>query len=331
MYLTKLAKSNSKLLLSIAVAFTSTCILASALTALSYFLVFDSSKMLVAGLLMFIACTFSSLRQLCYYKRETNKYLRQDRLINASIYFILGVMMIALYKYWEVYVWASLAFFLMHIAYNLLTLLRSRRPRHIVVVVLLSGICLLFFIVCATTWDPKGAALCMCLMAAIMAITSLLSIFAEAFSKLMFGPLKDIFQKTFAGEILLGLLFLIISFSIVFYVSEGISYGDALWYCFAIVTTIGFGDFVVHSLLCRVLSVILGIYGLIVVALITSIIVNFYNEMKQVTEKKEKDKEAVVKYEKKPVQRKRTTTKSAPSKPRVRRVVKKESEEENKE
>ncbi len=31
----------------------------------------------------------------------------------------------------------------------------------------------------------------------------------------------------------------------------------------------------------RILSVILGIYGIIVVALITSIIVNFYGEMKK--------------------------------------------------
>ena len=58
------------------------------------------------------------------------------------------------------------------------------------------------------------------------------------------------------------------------------TYGDALWYCFAVVTTIGFGDFSAIRPLTRILSVILGIYGIIVVALITSIIVNFYNEVK---------------------------------------------------
>ena len=55
---------------------------------------------------------------------------------------------------------------------------------------------------------------------------------------------------------------------------------DGLWYCFAIVTTIGFGDLTVTGTLSRILSVILGIYGIIVVSLITSIIVNFYNEVK---------------------------------------------------
>ena len=43
---------------------------------------------------------------------------------------------------------------------------------------------------------------------------------------------------------------------------------------------IGFGDFAATTLPGRAISVILGLYGIIVVALITSIIVNFYNETK---------------------------------------------------
>ena len=60
------------------------------------------------------------------------------------------------------------------------------------------------------------------------------------------------------------------------------TFGDSLWYCFAVVTTIGFGDMTAVSAIGRILSVVLGIYGIIVVALITSIIVNFYGEMKKV-------------------------------------------------
>ena len=51
-------------------------------------------------------------------------------------------------------------------------------------------------------------------------------------------------------------------------------------------TTIGLGDVTVLSPYTRALSIILGIYGIIVVALITSIIVNFYNEVK---DKKDND------------------------------------------
>ena len=60
-----------------------------------------------------------------------------------------------------------------------------------------------------------------------------------------------------------------------------INYKDALWYCFALVTTIGFGDITAVTDLGRTISVVLGIYGIIVVALITSIIVNFYGEIKK--------------------------------------------------
>ena len=70
------------------------------------------------------------------------------------------------------------------------------------------------------------------------------------------------------------------------------SFPDALWYCFAIVTTIGFGDLTAVTAFGRVLSVILGAYGIIVVALITSIIVNFYGEMKASPEEGSDDEPA---------------------------------------
>ena len=46
-------------------------------------------------------------------------------------------------------------------------------------------------------------------------------------------------------------------------------------------TTIGFGDVAATSIEGRIISVILGCYGIVVVALVTSIIVNFYGEMKK--------------------------------------------------
>ena len=67
------------------------------------------------------------------------------------------------------------------------------------------------------------------------------------------------------------------------------TYGDGLWYCFAIVTTIGFGDFTAVTIAGRLLSVILGIYGIIVVALVTSIIINFYGEIKDVPDEDDEE------------------------------------------
>ena len=109
-------------------------------------------------------------------------------------------------------------------------------------------------------------------------------VFVEAvitsFSQLKLTTFVNVIMRTFALEILLGLVALIVGASLILMHIEPAMprFGDAIWYCFAVVTTIGFGDIVAATPIGRVVSVILGIYGIVVVAVITSIIVNFYNE-----------------------------------------------------
>ena len=99
-------------------------------------------------------------------------------------------------------------------------------------------------------------------------------------SQLKLDVFVKIIFKTYALEILFGLLALIAAFSIILMFEEPTMsyYPDALWYCFTVVTTIGFGDFSATTLIGRLVTVVLGIYGIVVVAVFTSIIVNFYNE-----------------------------------------------------
>ena len=166
---------------------------------------------------------------------------------------------------------------------RVLAILRNRRWFNIVLNVAF------ILMVLASMWDLWSDAetqlFFIVVVMLVIALMSLIRIMSVTFARLRLDLLRKIVQKTYAAEIIFGLLLLIASFSFVFMYTDTESfkgeYTNALWYCFAVVTTIGFGDMTAVSTIGRVLSVILGVYGIVVVALITSIIVNFYGEMKK--------------------------------------------------
>ncbi|WP_461168984.1 potassium channel family protein [Arthrobacter sp. Z1-15] len=55
--------------------------------------------------------------------------------------------------------------------------------------------------------------------------------------------------------------------------------GDALWFLFVSFTTIGFGDFVPVTMPGRLITVVVSLYGILVVALGTGVIVGYYSEI----------------------------------------------------
>ena len=128
--------------------------------------------------------------------------------------------------------------------------------------------------------DEGLATLPIIIVCVIVTATAIIEVLSNAFSQLKFKTLFKIIFRTFALEVLLGLLTMIVASALIFSTFEESipSFGDGLWYAFAVVTTIGFGDYAATTVLGRVVTVLLGIYGIIVVAVITSIIVNFYNE-----------------------------------------------------
>ena len=136
----------------------------------------------------------------------------------------------------------------------------------------------------------------------LVVIQTLVHIGNMAFAQINYKVLEKIIRKTYVIEFVFGMLLLIVAFSIVLQRTEASieTFMDGLWYCFAIVTTIGFGDYTAVGLVGRFLSVILGIYGIIVVALITSVIVNFYNEVKDEPDDAPPPPEEAMKEEKMP-------------------------------
>lgn len=147
--------------------------------------------------------------------------------------------------------------------------------------ILLNAVAILLILVCPmTVGDIKYSLVTVGLTASLSALLSIISIM---FSQIRFDILKEIIRKTYTLEIISGLLVMMVAFSFVLCFTDDTftTFWEALWYCFAIVTTIGFGDLTPASGAGRFISVLLGIYGIVVVALITTIIVNFYGEMKK--------------------------------------------------
>ena len=95
--------------------------------------------------------------------------------------------------------------------------------------------------------------------------------------------LWGILKRTRADHILLGfVLFLLADAAVIRLVEPDIHrYGDALWYCYAVISTAGFGDIVTVTLIGKICSVLLTIYTIFVVAIVTGVVVNFYTQLKE--------------------------------------------------
>ena len=95
--------------------------------------------------------------------------------------------------------------------------------------------------------------------------------------------LKGILKRTKADRIILSfvIFFFLDALFILLVEPELNSYGDALWYCYAVLSTVGFGDIVITTFLGKLASGILTVYSLVVIAIFTGVIVNFYTQVIQ--------------------------------------------------
>ena len=99
--------------------------------------------------------------------------------------------------------------------------------------------------------------------------------------------LRRVMKHTGADKIWAGFLLLFFLCALIIWLREPEirTYPQAMWYCYAVVTTIGFGDVVAQTLLSRVLSVALSISAALVIALITGVVVNYYNQITELRRK----------------------------------------------
>lgn len=85
-------------------------------------------------------------------------------------------------------------------------------------------------------------------------------------------------------------LFLLICAIIILFTEPTITnFGDALWYCYVVTFTIGFGDFAATSFIARIISVLISIYAAVVIAIITGVIILFYQEIVKIGYRQSKE------------------------------------------
>ena len=60
---------------------------------------------------------------------------------------------------------------------------------------------------------------------------------------------------------------------------------DGIWYSVVTIATVGFGDLVVTTTLGKVISIILILSGVLIVALLTGTLVNYYNTLNEIRQK----------------------------------------------
>ena len=90
--------------------------------------------------------------------------------------------------------------------------------------------------------------------------------------------LRAVLRQTHFYETLAIYLLVFLIFSYIIYRYETVfpSYGASLWYCFELVTTVGFGDLVAVTKFGKLLSIMLSIYSIGMIAIITSTVVTYH-------------------------------------------------------
>ena len=97
----------------------------------------------------------------------------------------------------------------------------------------------------------------------------------------------NILKWTGTLKIYISFLLFICGASVVLAIVEpGIdTIGDGLWYCFVAATTIGFGDICVVTKIGRITTVLVGIYGILMAAMVPGVVVSYYMEYLKIREK----------------------------------------------
>ncbi len=99
--------------------------------------------------------------------------------------------------------------------------------------------------------------------------------------------LHQILVRTKTNHILVSFLIFVFICAYLFTLVEPTfeTYSDSLWYCYAVISTTGFGHLSAETAIGQLLSVTLSLYAIGVIAMVTGVLVNYYMEVIKLQEK----------------------------------------------
>ena len=277
---TKLSKDSIYLVLNLVLAVV-TMGLAAALASALMPDSFDGSKAaLFMGLTIFSLVLFQVL---LFLVKDTKK--DKIRAIVVGVIYVAAMLVgFASKEHFSLF-YISTMLILIGMALNQFLLVTAEETKKGKITNILVGIVLLG-LACGILYDyPKDNEAIKIIAIALFLFVSLKKVLFPTLKLEKIKLLLNILIKTHAIDVIVCLFAFMIAFSFILPGVEDKAGGsiatfwDAMWYCFTVITTIGFGDFAAVSAIGRLLTVVLGIYGIVVVAILTSVIVNFYNEV----------------------------------------------------
>lgn len=95
--------------------------------------------------------------------------------------------------------------------------------------------------------------------------------------------LKDVLKKTHTYKIVLAFLAFFFLIALIIWIDDPAihTYRQSVYYCFMIASSVGNGDVIVSTQLARILTMVLSIYSLFALAIITGVVVSYYNAYTQ--------------------------------------------------
>ena len=93
--------------------------------------------------------------------------------------------------------------------------------------------------------------------------------------------LRQAFRIANADKVLWAYFFYFVAVAVVIRQIEPdiTTFGESVWYCFAVATTVGFGDFAAVTPLGRIVTMVLSVYSIGVVAIFTAVITSYFMDM----------------------------------------------------